>query len=59
MANDFITAEVIEVQEFFDLADKYEVNSVPKTVMNDNGEVLGAVPESVFLSKAMESYNNS
>ena len=58
MVNDYITAEVIEVQEFVNLADKYEVSSVPKTVMNDNGEVLGAVPESVFLSKAMESYNS-
>ncbi len=58
MVNDYITAEVIEVQEFINLSDKYEVSSVPKTVMNDNGEVLGAVPESVFLSKAMESYNS-
>ena len=58
MVNDYITAEVIEVQEFINLSEKYEVSSVPKTVMNDNGEVLGAVPESVFLSKAMESYNS-
>ncbi len=47
---------MIEIQEFPNLADKYEVFSVPKTVMNDNGEVVGAVPEAVFLGKVMEGY---
>ncbi|RZD14196.1 MAG: hypothetical protein EVJ47_07255 [Candidatus Acidulodesulfobacterium ferriphilum] len=56
MENDNITADVIEIQEFPNLADKYEVFSVPKTVMNDNGEVVGAVPEAVFLGKVMEGY---
>ncbi len=58
MANDNITAEVIETQEFINLSEKYEVYGVPKTIMNDNGEVVGAVPESIFLNKAMESYNS-
>ena len=57
--NDNITADVIEIQEFPNLADKYEVFSVPKTVMNDNGEVVGAVPEAVFLGKVMEGYTAS
>ncbi|RZD17796.1 MAG: hypothetical protein EVG15_09370 [Candidatus Acididesulfobacter diazotrophicus] len=58
MANDNITAEVIETQEFTNLSEKYKVYGVPKTIMNDNGEVVGAVPESIFLNKAMESYNS-
>ncbi len=58
IVNDNITAEVIETQEFINLSEKYKIYSVPKTIMNDNGEVVGAVPESIFLNKAMESYNS-
>ncbi len=57
MANENITADVVEIQEFQDLAHRYEVFSVPKTVINDAGDVIGALPESVFLGKVMESYS--
>lgn len=58
IANENITSDVIEIQEFPNLSDKYEVFSVPKTVMNESAEVVGAVPESVFLGKVMEGYAN-
>lgn len=58
IANDNITSDVVEIQEFPNLADKYEVLSVPKTVMNGSAEIVGAVPEAVFLEKVMEGYSS-
>ncbi len=54
--NDNITSDVVEIQEFPNLSDRYEVFSVPKTVMNDVAEVTGAVSEAAFLEKVMEGY---
>lgn len=39
----------MEASEFPDLARKYSVYAVPKTVINETQEVLGAVPESTFV----------
>jgi len=49
MENKLITADMIESIEFPDLAEKYGVTAVPKTVINDKVEIEGAVPENVFL----------
>jgi glutaredoxin-like protein len=45
-----VTADVIEATEFLDLAQHYGVSGVPKTVINDKVEFMGALPESQFLS---------
>lgn len=50
MANPKIVAEVVEVNEFPDLARRYQVRGVPKTVINDKVEFLGGVPEEMFLA---------
>ena len=55
--NENITSDIIEIQEFHNLSDRYSVFSVPKTVINEHTEVVGAVPEAVFLSKIMEGYS--
>ena len=57
--NDNITSDVIEIQEFPNLSDKYEVFSVPKTILNESAEIVGAVPEATFLAKVMEGYSAS
>jgi len=44
-----VRADVIEVQEFPQLAQMYSVSGVPKTVINDSVEFVGAVPEEVFM----------
>ena len=49
MENDLIRADVVEVGEFPPLAVKYAVMGVPKTVINDKKEFVGAVPEDMFL----------
>ena len=56
-ANPHITAYGIEVTEFPDLAQKYHVNGVPKTVIDDEVEILGAVPEEEFVEQATAKYS--
>lgn len=50
-----ITADVVEVQEFPHLARMYQVMSVPKTVINDRVQFIGAVPEAAFVDKVLEA----
>ena len=38
-------ADIVEASEFPDLARRFNVHAVPKTVINDTDEVVGAVPE--------------
>jgi len=47
--NDLIKADVIEVSEFPHLGFKYGVMGVPKTVINEKVEFVGALPEDLFL----------
>jgi glutaredoxin-like protein len=49
MENHNIQAEMIEVNEFPQLAIKYNVMGVPKTVINESVEVLGMQPEAEFV----------
>ena len=49
MENENITAEMIEATEFPQLGIKYNVSGVPKTIINENIEVLGLQPEEEFV----------
>ena len=40
-----IRATCVEASEFMDLSRRYQVTGVPKTIINDTIEILGAVPE--------------
>ncbi len=44
-----VTADVIEANEFPDLSDRYQVSGVPKIVINDRVELLGAQRENRLL----------
>ena len=44
-----ITATCVEASEFIELSRKYRVTGVPKTVVNDTIEILGAHPEDTFV----------
>jgi len=48
-----IRATCVEATEFLDLAGRYRVTGVPKTVVNGTIEMLGALPESVFVRTAV------
>ena len=53
--NEHITADVVEVSEFVDMAQRYQVRGVPKTVVNDRIEIEGAVPEPRFIQEVMKA----
>ena len=53
VANPHITATAVEVTEFSDLIQKYRVNGVPKTVVDERIEILGGVPEEQFVAEAL------
>ena len=44
-----IRADVVEIQEFPELAQQYQVQGVPKTVINEKTEVMGAVAGGVLI----------
>jgi predicted DsbA family dithiol-disulfide isomerase len=48
-----ITAYAVEATEFPDLARKYRVTGVPKTVVNGEVEILGALPQDAFIEQAL------
>ena len=50
-----VTADVIEVQEFPDLAHKHGVQAVPKMVINDLYQITGAVTEEILLRNVLRS----
>ena len=52
-ANEHITAFAVEATEFPDLARRYRVTGVPKTVVNDTVEILGALPQDAFIEQAL------
>lgn len=45
-----VTADVIEVMEFPDLSRRYAVRGVPKIVINETTEFVGALPEAEYLA---------
>ena len=48
-----IRATCVEATEFLDLSQRYRVTGVPKTVVDGTIEMLGALPESVFVRTAV------
>jgi len=51
--NPGIHATCVEATEFIDLARKYRVTGVPKTVVNGTIEMFGALPEDEFVRTAV------
>jgi hypothetical protein len=54
-SNPNITATSVEATEFMDLSRKFRVTGVPKTIVNDRIEILGAVPEPEFIDTALQT----
>ncbi|SMP46482.1 protein disulfide oxidoreductase [Anoxynatronum buryatiense] len=51
LSNEYIDAEMIEAQTFYDLSDRFNVSSVPKIVINDDFEFVGNQPLETFLEE--------
>ena len=54
-----ITATSIEATEFMDLSRRYRVTGVPKTIVNETIEILGALPEEQFVEAALQAGDES
>ena len=55
-ANSNITAYAVEATEFPDLVRRYKVTGVPKTVVDERIEILGALPEDQFVEQAVGQF---
>ena len=53
-ANPLITAYAVEATEFPDLARRYHVSGEPKTVVNETIEILGGLPQDLFVEQALQ-----
>ena len=58
MENPLITADVVEANEFPTLSERYRVMSVPKTVINDQVEFVGAQSEQKVLQALQQAVSD-
>ena len=56
--SEHVTADVIEATEFPDLVRRYGVRGVPKVVINETTEFVGALPESDYLEQVRKAVEN-
>jgi glutaredoxin-like protein len=59
MESEFITGDMIEASEFPHLVYKYGVQGVPKTVINEEFNFAGALPEPAALKVLMSAYDKA
>jgi len=55
LENEHVQADVIDVGEFPHIGQKYSVMGVPKTVINEQIEIVGAVPEAQFIAHVLHA----
>lgn len=56
--SDKVKADMIEISEFPHLAQKYAVQGVPRTVINEKDFVEGAAPEKLMLQKLQQIFGS-
>lgn len=59
LESDLITADLVEVTEFPHLAQRYQVRAVPRTVVNENASIEGALPEAEFVKAVVAAARKS
>lgn len=59
MESDLIKADMVEAIEFPGLSNKYQVQGVPRTVINEFVHMEGAAPEPMLLAKLREAVQSS
>jgi predicted DsbA family dithiol-disulfide isomerase len=55
LESDLITADMVEAIEFPHLSNRYSVQGVPRTVINETTFMEGAAPEAMLLGKLQEA----
>lgn len=53
LASGHVRSLVIEANEYPDLAARYQVQGVPRTVVNRSGAFVGALPEAMFVDSVL------
>ena len=59
LESDLISADMVEVIEFPHLATKYQVMGVPRTVIDENIQIEGAVPEPMLMREFAKLLNGN
>ena len=54
LESDLVTADGVGVNEYPDMATKYQVMGVPRTVINETITFEGAVPELMLVQELMK-----
>jgi len=57
--SDKVRGDMVEATEFPHLSNRYNVGAVPKVVINDVVDFEGALPEHLYLEKALEAEGRS
>ena len=53
-SNALISSASIEATEFMELSRKYRVTGVPKTIVNETVEIMGALPEEMYVRAVLQ-----
>ena len=59
IASDWIRGDCVAANEFPDLAQRYGVMAVPKTVVNDRVSFEGALPEAQFVEQVLRAVDGN
>lgn len=51
LVSEWVTADTVDATEFPELADRYHVRGVPRTIVNDTVHIEGAVPEAMLMAE--------
>jgi predicted DsbA family dithiol-disulfide isomerase len=55
MESELVSADMVEVTEYPELSERYEVYGVPLTVVNDRYRIEGGMPEPYFVAQILQS----
>jgi predicted DsbA family dithiol-disulfide isomerase len=55
MASERITGEMVEAIEFPEMANRWNVMSVPHVVINEDVQFVGALPEEEYLKEVLKA----
>lgn len=57
--NELVRGDMVEVTEFPYLVERYDVQGVPRTVINESSAVEGALPEAMFVEQVLAAAGRS
>jgi polar amino acid transport system substrate-binding protein len=55
--NENVRGDMVEVTEFPYLVERYDVQGVPRTVINESSAIEGALPETMFVEQVLPKAN--